>query len=270
MTKDTVIIFLLFGSISILSYQFMPLVFKRAPEVAKKATPSSSVNYKVFLVLPVIIAPIFYIATQSLLWAIGGALVGLVLPIFVEKRKIVKYRSSFVGQLVDALMILSSSLKGGLSLIQAMEVLVEEMPPPLSWEFSQVIRETKLGMSLEESLRRMQARMPSEELDLIVSAIIVARETGGDLTKVFFNLVSTIRDRIKLKNTVETLTLQGRLQGLVLSILPIGFVMFVYSNNPHHFDIMMAHPMGRMLLIIAGALQIIGMLLIKKFSKVEI
>jgi len=132
------------------------------------------------------------------------------------------------------------------------------------------VREVKVGISLEEALIHLNKRMPSEELDLIVSAILVGRETGGDLTKVFSRLVTTIRDRAALKENVKTLTLQGRLQGIIMSLIPIVFAVIVYKMNPHHFDIMFSDDLGRILLGVAVVLQIVGVILLKIFSKVDI
>ncbi|MFZ2357386.1 MAG: type II secretion system F family protein, partial [Candidatus Omnitrophota bacterium] len=133
-----------------------------------------------------------------------------------------------------------------------------------------VIRENKMGISLEESLRRLDKRMRMEELSLVINSILVARETGGDLTKVFSRLSTTIRDNRKLKENIKTLTMQGKLQGLVMSVLPILFVLWVLSVNKHHFDGMMQSDFGRFLLILAVVLQAVGMFLIRKFSEIKI
>ena len=114
-----------------------------------------------------------------------------------------------------------------------------------------------LGISLEESLVRLNKRMDLEELGLVVNALLVARETGGELTKVFSRLNVTIRDNHKLKENIKTLTLQGRLQGAIMSFLPIVFVAWVLSVNKHHFDIMMNSDLGRMLLVAAEIIWII-------------
>ena len=172
----------------------------------------------------------------------------------------------FQSQLVDSLMILSSSLRAGLSLIQAMEVLCEEMPPPISQEFGLVLKENRWGVSLEESLNKLRERMPLEETNLIVSSVLVARETGGELTKVFARLTDTIRNNVKLKEKIATLTLQGKLQGLIMTFLPVGFTFFIYKQNPDHFNIMLEAELGRILIGVAIFLQLLGMFLIKKIS----
>ncbi|MCU0666750.1 MAG: type II secretion system F family protein [Candidatus Omnitrophica bacterium] len=231
-------------------------------------SPKSIVRF--YFILPPIFAGIFFLLSGSPLIAIAGLFLGLVIPNLILKIRNGRRRKKFNVQILDAIMILSSSLKGGLSLLQSLEVLIEEMPAPMSQEIGLVVRENKMGITLEESLRRLDKRMMMEDLSMVVNSILVARETGGDLTKVFSRLVTTIRDNRKLKENIKTLTLQGRLQGIIMSVLPILFVMWVLKFNPHHFDAMMQNEQGRFMLIIAGGLQIVGMILIHKFSQIKV
>ena len=199
-----------------------------------------------------------------------GIISGFILPMAILRMIVARRRVKFIKQLVDGLMILSSCLKGGLSLIQAFEVLVEETTPPLSQEFNLVLREIKLGVSIEEALIRLSKRIPSDELGLFVSAILVARETGGDLTKVFSRLVTTLRDRTEIKEEVVTLTTQAKVQAIILSLLPVGFVWWVYRVDPHHFDVMFQTDLGKILLTGGGVLYLLALFLLKKFSIVRI
>ena len=200
----------------------------------------------------------------------AGLIVGFIIPVLIMKNMALMRRLKFQAQLVDALMILSSALKAGMSLNQTFEILVEEMPPPIGEEFSLVIRENKMGVPLDECLDHLRIRMPLDDLGLITSAVSVARETGGNLTDIFAQLVTTIRDKIKLERKVRALTIQGRLQGLIMGILPIAFALFVKKINPQSFDIMLNSPVGRKLLIWAVCSEIIGVILIRKLSKVEV
>lgn len=199
-----------------------------------------------------------------------GIAVGFLIPSVVIKNMLAMRKNKFKVQISDGLMILSSCLKGGLSLLQAIEVLVEELPPPISQEFGLILRENKMGMSLEESFEKLNRRLPSEELNLLTTSILVARETGGDITQLFGTLINTIRAKLKIMDSVKTLSLQGKIQGVVMSMLPIVFTLAVYSFNPHYFDIMLGSPTGRMLLIYAVISEIIGIFMIKIFSKVAL
>jgi tight adherence protein B len=218
---------------------------------------------------PIILGGIGYLVLGNIWGILAGFLMGLAVPTFIARIARQRRMKQFQSQLVDTLMIFSSSLKGGLSFIQALEIVCEEMPPPVSQEFGLVLKENRLGVPLDDSLQGLQKRMPLEEVHLIVTSILVARETGGELTRVFSRLVSTIRDNIKLKEKMATLTLQGRLQGIIMAFLPIVFAIFVYRQNPAHFNIMLETEKGKMFLMIAVVLQVVGMIMIKKISTIK-
>ncbi len=279
-----VIIFLVIAAITLLTFVFAPSLegrfkgwkTKKEKDVEKqlddlfsyKKSPRSIVM--TVFIFPPVLGLAAFLVFRSLLLAIVGVGLGLFIPTLMLNLRNSRRRKKFNNQILDAIMILSSSLKGGLSLLQSLEVLIEEMPAPMSQEIGLVIRENRMGISLEESLRRLDKRMRMEELSLVINSILVARETGGDLTKVFSRLSTTIRDNRKLKENIKTLTMQGKLQGLVMSVLPILFVLWVLSVNKHHFDGMMQSDFGRFLLILAVVLQAVGMFLIRKFSEIKI
>lgn len=225
---------------------------------------------RLYYILPPVIGALFYVFSNLWIMAIVGGFLGLMIPVFILKMRNAQRKNKFNAQLLDAVMTLSSALKGGLSLLQAIEVVEEELPPPISQEFGLLIRENKMGVTLEASFRHLDKRMNIEELTLLVNSILVARETGGDLTKLFSRLGTTIRDNRKLKDSIKTLTMQGKLQGFIMSFLPVAFVFWVMQSNKHHFDIMFDSEMGKMLLVIAVVLQIIGMFLIAKFSRIKV
>ncbi len=223
-----------------------------------------------YFILPLIFGFWGLVILKSNLFLILGVLIGVSIPNFILKTRYKIRIRKFNEQLLDAINMLSSCIKGGLSLLQGLEVLVEEMPAPISQELGLVVRENRMGIPLEECLKRLNKRMNLEELGLVVNALLVARETGGELPKVFSRLTVTIRDNRKLRENIKTLTLQGRMQGMIMSFLPIAFVGWVVSVNKNHFDIMLQTNMGRMLLIAAVVLQVVGMILIKIFSTIKI
>ena len=221
------------------------------------------------IISPMALGLVCLLSTRNFIVTFAGVGIGLFIPTFVINTMKARRKQRMQDQLIDALMILSSSLKGGLSLLQAIEVLVEESNPPLSQEFGWVLRENKMGVSLEESLKRLNERVEIEEVKLMTNSILVSRETGGDLTKVLSRLSTTIRDNRKLKDTIRTLTLQGRLQGLIMSVLPFFFVAAVISFNRNHFDIMFESEEGRKLIFLAIGMQTVGLILIQKFSRAK-
>ena len=211
-----------------------------------------------------------YLLFRSVWLAIGGAVLGLVLPdLWVRQVRAMRH-ARFHAQLVDALFIISSSLKAGLSLIQAMEVVESEMGPPISQEFGLMVKAHRLGRTFEESLRSLNERMQSEEVNLITTALLVGRETGGDVTEIIGRLIATIREKKKLTEKTKTLTLQGRLQAYIMSALPVGFVLVIRTFNSHYFDPMLGMGLGRSLIVLAVLLWLGGMVILLKLCKVEI
>lgn len=219
---------------------------------------------------PLLSGGIGFAITKSYWIAAGCAAGGLFLPIVIIKMLEAQRRKKFSGQIVDGLLILSSSLKAGLSLLQAIGELVEEMPSPISQEFGLVLRQMQMGIALDEAMINLKKRMRVDELDLIVTALLVARETGGDLTITFSKVINTIQERNKLLGRVKALCVQGRMQGIIMSILPIGFGMFVYKTNPGFFDIFLKDPIGKGLMIYALFSEVMGIIFIRKFSKIDI
>lgn len=272
------------AAITLLGYTFIPGIFKFFNKLQEKKTEQISRQLdEMFMVElkpkklilfqflgPFALGLIGFIFFQNMLVAIIGGLVGFGLPSFLIKNLEKKRKAQFHSQLVDALNILSSSLKAGFSLFQAIEALVEEMPAPLSQEFGLILKQNKMGIPLERSFEELRERMPSSEIDLIIAAILIARETGGNLTQVLENLAHSVREKKKIADQIKTLTTQGRWQGVIMSILPVVFAIFVYRMNPGFANIMLNSPVGRILLGYAFISEIIGVILIHKFSKVEV
>jgi len=258
-------------------------LLKKWDEIQKKKAEKASSQFEemfiffkkevlatLYVVTPLILGILGFFLTGKLLGSLIGMAVGVAFPFILVRFMDKKRRAKFSAQLGDGLMIMSSCLKGGLTLIQSFEVLAEEMSPPIGQEVSLLVREIKIGVSLEEALTRLNKRMFSEEMTLITSAILVARETGGDLTKVFARLIETIRDRTKLKEMVQTLTLQARLQAVIISLLGPVFALVVLRINPRHFEVMWQNEIGKIALMAAGFLQLIGIVLIVIFGKIRI
>lgn len=211
----------------------------------------------------------FYITKNPYL-AAASAFLGLAILNFILRQMEVARKNKFTSQLVDGLMILSGSLKAGLSLIQSIEALVEEMPPPISQEFGLVVTENRMGVPLEECLIKLKRRMQSEELDMIITTIMVGMDTGGELTTVFSNLVLVIRERNRLFSRVKALCVQGKLQGRIMMFLPVLFGFAAYKINPGFFSVLMNDASGRLLVGYAVISEIIGIILIMRLSRIEV
>ncbi|TRZ51251.1 MAG: hypothetical protein D4S01_05180 [Dehalococcoidia bacterium] len=275
---------LTFASISLLAWQFFPAGAERVrvyherkvAESARRidamflAVPNKSRLALLHILAPLVIGGAAFVLFQHWMAIAAGTVVGLILPMAVLKFRSARRKETFDNQLIDGLMILSSSLRGGLSMLQAIEVLVEEMAPPVSEEFGLALREHKMGVSLEEAMEHLNKRMNSHQFNLIMTAILVSRETGGNITEVFSRLGESMRETNKLMDKVKTLTTQGKLQGIIMSVLPIVFAVIVYTTNPEYLEQMFANPLGRTLLSVALFLEIVGGFLIIKLSKVEV
>lgn len=283
MVVKMLVYILLFGSTAALCYWFVPAAIDRVyawrlrgVEVQRTRLKEMFLDMdpqRLFLlnvIAPAILGFVGLGMTRSLAGLLIGGGVGFAIPAIVVKNMISSRKSKFQSQITDGLMILSSCLKGGLSLLQSIEALVEELPPPISQEFGMILRENKMGIALEESFENLNRRMPSDELNLLTTAILVARETGGDITLLFGKLIQTIRAKIKIMDNVKTLSMQGKIQGIVMSGLPIVFTMMVLSFQPNYFDIMLSSPLGRGLIVYAVISELIGMYMIRIFSRVQV
>lgn len=216
---------------------------------------------------PLLLALGAWVFVQNLLVIPVGLVVGMMVPRMMVRAVEARRQARFRSQLVDSLLVLSGSLKAGLSILQGLEVLVEESIPPMSEEMGLVLKETRMGLSLDEALKRIKKRMPLDELNLLVTAISVARETGGDITGVFSKLIETIRERHKLKEKLKTLTTIPRLQGWIMASIPFVFAMFVTGVNPEYFEMFLQDPMGQVLAVIAGTVWVVSLALIVWFSR---
>lgn len=225
---------------------------------------------QLYIWAPLGMAAVFYFLIEDptlRMFGIGiGVIMGFMVPGFYAKILLAQNKKKFDDQLIDALMIMSSSFRGGLSLIQAMEAVVDEMPDPINQEFSTVLGENKMGVSLDEALNHLYNRMPSSALQQLITAILLARETGGNLPVILERIILVVREQKRIMGQIETLTLQGKIQGAVMSMLPVGFFMFIYSSNPGFFDHMFQSPTGRALLVYAAISEVIGGFMIWKIS----
>ncbi len=213
-------------------------------------------------------AAYFLIEDSTLrLFGIGiGLIIGFMIPGIYAKILLAQNKKKFDDQLIDALMIMSSSFRGGLSLIQAMEAVVDEMPDPINQELSTVLGENKMGVSLDEALNHLYNRMPSSALQQLITSILLARETGGNLPAILERIILVVREQKRIMGQIETLTMQGKIQGIVMSLLPVGFFAFIYSSNPGFFDHMFASPTGQKLLVYSVFSEMAGAIMIWKIS----
>lgn len=203
------------------------------------------------------------------LWPLFGVL-GFMAPHIWLSRRADKRSKQLEQQLPDALALMANSLRSGFSFLQAMDVVAKEMPEPINREFSQVLRENRVGIALEEALTTMARRVGSQDLDLAVTAVLIQRQVGGNLAEVLDKIAETIKDRIKLLGQVRTLTTQGRMSGWIIGALPAVLAVVFYLINPGYMGPMFTHPAGWFMLAIAGMMEFIGMMVIRKMVHLEV
>ncbi len=186
---------------------------------------------------------------------------------FRQRRRV----TQFENQLVDTLNLLINSLRAGFSLLQAMDAVAKEMPPPTGEEFRRLVQEVQLGIPMEDALDNLVKRIPSEDLDLVVTAMKINREIGGPLTELLETVVDTIRERIRLKGEIRAMTAQARLSGLVLSLVPVFLFLCILRIAPNYMGEFLNNGLaGYAVLGLAAMLVIAGYFTMRKLGEIEV
>jgi tight adherence protein B len=208
------------------------------------------------------------IAAPTLWWLC--LILGWVMPQLLLARAEKQRLKTFELQLPDALAIIANALRSGYSFLQAMDVVSREMPDPIAKEFGLVIRETRVNIPLDEALGNLVQRVRSDDLDLVVTAVLIQRQVGGNLSEVLERISGTIKDRIKLQGEIRTLTTQGRFSGWIVSLLPAALAVVMQVVSPGYLDPMIQHPVGWLLIFVALVMQGIGIVMIKNMINLEV
>ena len=219
----------------------------------------------------------FLPALQSPIALLVGALIGFLLPRFWLNRRKNGRLNAFNKQLPDTITLIANALRAGSSFLQAIELVVRESRPPISTEFSRVIREVNLGLPFEQALENMVRRVRSDDLELMATAISIQHQVGGNLAEILDSIAYTIRERIRIKGEIRTLTAQQRLSGYVVGFLPIGLAGFLFIAAPGFMNPMFANPpailglpAGVVILIFGGFMMFIGFMLIRRIVDIEV
>lgn len=198
------------------------------------------------------------------------ALVGLGIPTNVIKSRIKKRLKIINNQLGDTIAILSNSLKAGHSFFQSVDSVAREMTGPVAEEFTKLQKEISLGVNTETALENMVTRVGSDDLELMVTAVMIQRQIGGNLAEILDNISSTIRQRIKTKGEIKALTAQGRMSGWIISLLPFVLAGFMLMISPSTFEPMVTEPLGIIMIIVALLMEGIGIYLVNKIVNIEV
>jgi tight adherence protein B len=216
------------------------------------------------------LAIIGFVVAGNLLVAVAAGVPGYFLPLLWVKHHQRQRRRKFDDQLVEALMLLASSLRSGYSFLQGMEAITREMPPPISQEFERLIQELAIGAAPDEALLRLIERVRSEDLELAVTAIMIQRTVGGELSGILDTIVRTIRERQKIKRDIMTLTAQQRWSGYIIAALPVVVTGFVWLGNRAYVNELLFTFHGQVMLAAAGLMEVAGLFMIRRIIAIEV
>lgn len=203
------------------------------------------------------------------LYPVAAMVAGVVPLMFLLFRRHQRFKK-FARQLPDALELIARALRSGHSLASGMKVVSEEMPAPISTEFNAVYETQNLGVGIDQALRDMLKRMPNIDLKFFVTAVIIQRQTGGDLAEILDKIGRIVRERFKILGQVQALTGEGRISGVVLMGLPIALFFAVYYLNPTYVMLLFTDPLGKKMVAGAIFLQILGAFAIKKIVNIKV
>ena len=229
--------------------------------------------------LPILFFLIGFVVSslQSPLMLLLAVFLGFMIPRFWLRRRKSSRLSAFNKQLPDTITLIANALRAGSSFLQAIELVVREARPPINIEFGRVIREVNLGLPFDVALENMVRRVKSEDFELMATAIAIQHQVGGNLAEILDSIAFTIRERVRIKGEINTLTAQQRLSGYVVAGLPIGLAGILFIIAPSFFQPMfdkppdvIGIPVGVVLLIIGGVAMFVGFQVIRKIVDIEV
>jgi len=225
-----------------------------------------------FLVLSVVLAPL-----GSPIALIIGAVIGFFLPRMWLGRRRASRLNAFNKQLPDTITLIANALRAGSSFLQAIEMVVRESTPPVTVEFGRVVREVNLGLAFDVALENMVRRVRSDDLELMATAITIQHQVGGNLAEILDSIAYTIRERVRIKGEIKTLTAQGRLSGYVVAGMPVIMMAFLFVVAPSFMKPLFENPPGIMglpagliVLGIGGFFMFIGFMAIRRIVAIEV
>lgn len=205
--------------------------------------------------------PVLSLAALVAIWLLPNRLYR-----WMKRRRI----DALQSQLPDGLMMVAGAMRAGLGFAQSLETLVRDVAPPLSQEFGLVLRKQHMGMKLEEALAHFNERVPVQDVTLFISAVSIAREVGGNLAETLASLSETLRRRLVMEGKVRSLTAQGRLQGIVMALLPVGIVAFLALAYPNTMHSMYHTSLGWGVIAVAAVMEYLGYRMCRRIMSVDV
>ena len=206
----------------------------------------------------------------GLIAALGAAVFGFQVPEMWMNSRTNARSNKLEEQLPEAITLVSNSLKAGFGLLQALSLAADQMEHPISTELAQAINEMNLGSHPDEALIALSERTGNYDLDLVVTAILVQRSVGGNLSEILDTVAATMRERVRIRAEVKTLTAQQSMTGIVLGLMPVGVGALFLLMSPEYIMVLFTEPVGKMMLGVAVVMETIGVMIIRRILDIEV
>lgn len=213
---------------------------------------------------------VILVVTKAWVLAMIGGLLAFMIPTVVVKMKIKRKQKMLNTQLPTVLTLMANSMRSGYSYMQAIDLVAKEVPDPLGGEFALLLKEINLGITMEEAFSNMVKRVNMDDFDLVVTAFLIQRQVGGNLVELLDKISATIRGRITMRGRINTLTAQGKMSGLVLCLLPVVLGVAIYLVNGEYMTTLFNHPIGKMMMLLALGLQVMGIWWMRKVIDIDV
>jgi len=283
MTANIIIASLVAASVGIFAWLFFLKMYEKLVYYKETVTEITANKFsELFLFVDISNYFYYYITAVLVFPVIVGMLSGdisiailtflsvLFSPYLILKTMIKKRLKKFEQQLPDALVMVAGSIRSGSSLPIALDSLIKESSPPLSQEFGLYVRERKLGLDRDTAFENLERRVPLEDLALSLSAIRISSEIGGDLAETLESLATTLRKKLIMEGKIDSLTSQGKLQGIIMSSLPILLIIALLKLEPAAMGAMFTTKIGWLVLAIVLCMQLLGFLAIRKITTINV
>jgi tight adherence protein B len=237
-----------------------------------KLTVSEFVAVRIFLALFGVGLPILLIGVRpaGILLALTGALVGYMLPKLYMARGRSKRVQKLNEQLPDALTMLANALKSGFGLMQSMDLVARELEHPIATDIRRMLQDINVGAATDEALYSLARRSGSSDLDIVVTAMLIQQSTGGNLAEILETVGHTMRERIRIRGEIKTLTTQQIMTGFIIGALPIFLALAISVINPDYIALLFTRTIGQIMIAAAVMLELFGMFVIKRILAIEV
>ncbi len=208
--------------------------------------------------------------TMTLVNALLGFVAGCIVCMMVLSISIQRRQKAFVNQLGDMLTMIANALRAGFSFMQALDHIAGEMDDPVKSEVRRVVTDVNVGMPLEEALNNMTDRVNSPDFNLVVAAVLIQRQVGGNLAQILDTISETINERVRMRREISSLTAQGRMSGMILGVLPFGIAAAIQIISPGYLNPLFTSVMGKMALAGSGVMMLIGFAVIRNIIDIKL